>query len=166
LAEARQALLRRFVAAATGFRYPWAMQAVRAVALCMVILVGCNSGQVKHPKRLGETIRYRLLLRDNPVSPADAAHCFAACQSARAPNQYVDCLSQCPGFETTPGEYCSNTEVPPVAACLTVRKIPAKSEPPPGLVVLAVIGEVALVVGAASLCKASSSRCNLYPPPQ
>jgi hypothetical protein len=111
---------------------------------------------------LGQTVRYRLLIRDNPVSPTDAAHCFSACQAAATPQAYVDCLSACPGFETTAGEYCSKTEVPPEAACLTVQKIPAKSEIPPGVIVLAIIGEVALVVGAASLCKASNSRCGLY----
>ena len=138
----------------------------QALSLCLVVLLGCNSVPAQHPKKAGETIRYRLLLRDNPVSPQDAAHCFAACQSAETPNKYVDCLSECPGFEKTPGEYCSNTEVPPVAACLTVRQIPAKTEPPPGLVVLAVIGEVALVVAAVSLCNVSSSQCGIVPPPK
>jgi hypothetical protein len=142
------------------------MKAIRVVALPLALLLGCNSVTVKHPKKTGETIRYRLLLRDNPVSPTDAAHCFSACQSTTTPNAYIDCLAQCPGFEKTPDEYCSNTEVPPVAACLTVTKIPAKSEPPPGAVVLAIIGGVALIVGAASLCSISSSQCGMYPPPR
>jgi hypothetical protein len=98
----------------------------------LVVLVGCNSSEAKHPKREG-TVRYRLLLRANPVSPQDAAHCYAACQPQPTPKGYVECLAQCPGFEITPGEYCSDSEVPPVAACLTVRKIPVSNEPPPGL---------------------------------
>lgn len=134
--------------------------------LCVVVmtLVACNSVKVQAPKKPGSTVRYRLLLRENPVSPSDAMHCFSGCQSAPTPNAYVDCLSQCPGFETTPDEYCSSTEVPPVAACLTVHKIPAKSEPPPGMVVLAIVGEVALVVGAATLCSISSSQCGFQMP--
>jgi hypothetical protein len=131
----------------------------------LVLLLACNSVPPKPPKREGETIRYRLLLRDNPVNPTDAAHCFAACQSAETPNKYVDCLSACPGFETTPGEYCSNTDIPPEAACLTVRKVSAKKELPPGLVVLAIVGEFALVVGAVSLCNISSTQCGLQMPP-
>ena len=57
-------------------------------------------------------------------------------------------------------------KLPPEAACVTVHKIPAKSEPSPGMVVLAVVGEVALVVGAASLCSLSATRCGLYAPPK
>jgi hypothetical protein len=125
-------------------------------------MLGCNSVPPRTPKRSTNTIRYRLLIRDNPVSPTEAAHCFSACQAAATPNAYVDCLSACPGFETTPGEYCSKYDVPPAAACLTVRKVPAKEAIPPGLVVLAVIGQVALVVGAASLCALSETRCGRY----
>jgi hypothetical protein len=149
-------------------RYAAAMLQARASALCLALLVACNSPQAQHPKRMGDTIRYRLLLRNNPVSPGDASRCFAECQPAATPKQYVECLELCPGFEKTPGEYCSNTDIPPEAACLTVRKIPAKTEPPPGLVVLAIIGEVALVVGAASLCNISNTQCGwqAVPPPR
>jgi hypothetical protein len=131
----------------------------------LLAMLGCNSVPAKAPKR-GETIRYRLRLRENPVSPREASLCYSACQSRGTPKAYVECLSACPGFETTPDEYCSKSEVPPVAACLTVRKIPATREPPPGLIVLAIIGEVALVIGAASLCNISSSQCGLQVPPQ
>jgi hypothetical protein len=131
----------------------------------LVLLLGCNSVPAKLPKRDGDTIRYRLLLRENPVSPTDAAHCFAACQSAETPKKYVECLSACPGFETTAGEYCSNTDIPPEAACLTVHKVSAKKELPPGLVVLVIIGEVALVVGTASLCSMSKTQCGWQLPP-
>jgi hypothetical protein len=131
------------------------------------LIVGCNSVPPKPPKRAGETVRYRLLLRENPVSPQDASHCFGACQSTTTPKAYLECLSHCPGFEVTDGEYCSNTEIPPVAACLTARKLPAGKEVPVGMVVLAVIGEVMLIVGAASLCSISSSQCGMQlPPPQ
>jgi len=140
------------------------MRGRHALSGLLGLLLACNNVPPKPPKRDGETIRYRLLLRDNPVSPSGAAHCFSACQSAETPNKYVDCLAACPGFETTPGEYCSNTDIPPAAACLTVRKVSAKKELPPGLVVLAIVGEVALVVGAASLCNISSSQCGLQMP--
>jgi hypothetical protein len=46
-----------------------------------------------------------------------------------------------------------------------VRTVSAKKELPPGLVVLAIVGEVALVVGAVSLCSISSSQCGLQVPP-
>jgi hypothetical protein len=139
----------------------------RGAGFLLLGLFGCNSAPPKAPPKRADTIRYRLLLRDNAVSPQDALHCYSGCQSTRTPKQYIECLSQCPGWEETDGEYCSNTEVPPVAACLTVRKISAKKEPPPGMVVLAVVGEIALVVGAASLCSISSSQCGMQmPPPQ
>lgn len=131
----------------------------------VVALSACNSVEAKSPKN-PDVVRYRLQLRDNPVSPREASHCFAECQSAPTPKAYVECLSQCPGFETTPGETCLRSEVPPVAACLTVRRIPASQEPPPGLVVLAVVGSWALVIAATSLCSVSSSQCGFFPPPQ
>lgn len=139
----------------------------RALAGGLLILVGCNSVPPKPPKRSGDTIRYRLLLRDNPVSPRDAMHCYSGCQSARTPNEYVECLEACPGFEKTPGEYCSKSEVPPEAACLTVRKVPVKTELPPGMVVLAVIGQFALIVGMTSLCLNNSpTHCGSLVPPR
>jgi hypothetical protein len=141
------------------------MRSGRVLALGLAAMFGCNSVPPKPPKRPGNTLRYRLLLRENPVSPHDAMHCFAGCQSAATPNQYVDCLSACPGFESTAGEYCSKTEVPPEAACLTVTKIPANAEVPAGAIVLAVVGQMALIVGAASLCSISSSQCGMQLPP-
>ncbi len=140
------------------------MSSRRVASLLLVVVVACNNVKATHPKKEGNTIRYRLLLRGNPVSSSDAAHCFAQCQAATTPNAYVDCLAECPGFEKTPGEYCSNTDVPPEAACLTVRVVPVKKELPPGLVVLAIVGEVALVVGAASLCSISSTQCGMQMP--
>src|SRR5215213_6348048 len=137
------------------------MRLRQRLSLVLVGLLGCNSVPPKAPKQEG-TVRYRLLLRENPVSPQEASHCFSQCQSATTPKAYVECLSACPGFEITDGEYCSKTEVPPVAACLTARKIPRAKETPPGLVVLAIVGEFALVVGAASLCSISSSQCGYH----
>ena len=142
------------------------MKPSRLLSGCLALLVACSNAPAKHPKkRVGETIRYRLQLRNNPVSPHEASRCFSECQPAATPKQYVECLELCPGFEKTPGEYCGNTERPPESVCFTVTKIPAKSEPPPGLVVLAIIGEIALVVGAVSLCNVSSSQCGYPLPP-
>jgi hypothetical protein len=106
-----------------------------------------------------DTVRYRLLLRDNPVDPGEAFRCHGHCQTEGSPQGYLECLEKCPGFDITPNEYCSKYEVPPVAACLTVRRIPKTQEPDPGLVVLAVVGSFLLVVGAASLCNSSRSQC-------
>jgi hypothetical protein len=89
------------------------------------------------------------------------------CQNIDTPKGYIDCLSECPGFEKTPGEYCRSDELPPETACITVKRIPAKSEPPPGYVVLAIVGEIALIVAAVSLCSAQTAHCGMYqyPPP-
>jgi hypothetical protein len=106
-----------------------------------------------------DVVRYRLLLRENPVDPGEAFRCHGRCQTETSPIKYLECLATCPGFDITPNEYCSNYEVPPVAACLTVRRVPKTSEPDPGLVVLAVVGSFLLVVGAASLCSSSKSQC-------
>lgn len=144
----------------------WRLPGQLLSGLLILGLVSCNS-EAKSPKRAGDTVRYRLLLRENPVSPRDASICYSECQQASTPKRYVECLATCPGFETTPGEYCSKSEVPPVAACLTVRKIPATNEPPPGMVILAVVGGWALAIAATSLCNSSSSQCGLpLPPPQ
>ncbi|HTQ05992.1 MAG TPA: hypothetical protein VMI54_19155 [Polyangiaceae bacterium] len=110
---------------------------------------------------------YRLLLRDNPVDPGDAFRCYGHCQDRESPKAYIDCLSECPGFEINQGVACDEHDVPPVAACLTVRKVPFTKEMDPALVVLAVIGSYALVVGLASVCAMSHSQCGYgyYPPP-
>jgi hypothetical protein len=143
------------------------------LALALSLLIGsasCNgqkNAQYPHA-RDPDTTRYRLLLRENPVDPSEAMHCYAACQPQPSPRGYLDCLMACPGFEVTPQEYCAPDEVPPVAACFTARKIPAKAEPPPGMVVLEVIGAFAVVIAAASLCSSSAGRCGGFdtiPPP-
>ncbi len=112
-------------------------------------------------------IRYRLKLRHNAVDPGAAFRCYGKCQSVADPKAYVECLSSCPGFEKTVGVACDAYEIPPETACLTVHKVPAGKEPEPGLVVLAVVGGTALVVGLASLCNLSSSHCEAdFPPPR
>jgi hypothetical protein len=111
-------------------------------------------------------VRYRLLLRENQVDPGEAFRCYGHCQDEPDPRAYLECLSACPGFEVTPGESCDKYEIPPQAACLTARELPASAEVPPGLVVLAVVGTVMLVVGASSLCALSSSQCGVVGPPR
>jgi hypothetical protein len=100
-----------------------------------------------------------LPLRHNPVDKGEAFRCYGACQPQATPKGYLDCLAECPGFEITDGAVCDQFDVPPEAACFTVRKIPSTAEPDPGLIVLAVIGSIALVVAATSLCASSNSQC-------
>jgi hypothetical protein len=132
-----------------------------------VALVACNAPRAPLSARASdaEVARYRLELRHNKVSPGEAFRCYGGCQKEATPAAYLECLAECPGFEITAGESCAKYEVPPVAACLTVRRIPKTTEPPVGVVVLAVVGSFLLVVGASSLCAASSSQCNTVPPP-
>jgi hypothetical protein len=142
----------------------------RALAVLLVVAVGCGGRGVNSARSAGihvspGAIRYRLKLRHNPVDPGAAFRCFGACQEITSPKEYVECLSACPGFEKTPGMECAPSETPPEAACLTVRKVPKATEPDPGLVVLAVLGDVLLVVGAANVCKASASGCGPGMPP-
>lgn len=113
-------------------------------------------------------VRYRLPLRDNPVSPPQAFHCYADCQAKPAPEEYVHCLQACPGFESTPGVACLPDDVPPVAACFTAREANAAIEQDTGELVIATIAGVVLVVALASVCASSSStQCSLggLPPP-
>jgi hypothetical protein len=105
------------------------------------------------------TARYRLLLRENPVDSGQAFRCYGQCQPQTTPQGYLQCLAECPGFEITQGMRCASDEVPPIAACFTVRQIPKQSEPSPGWVVLAVIANMALIVTLASVCASSSSQC-------
>jgi len=103
--------------------------------------------------------RYRLPLRYNSVDPGQAFRCYGHCQPETSPQRYMQCLGECPGFEVTQGVRCADDEVPPLAACFTVRQIAASSEPDPGWVVLAVIANVALIVTLASVCASSASQC-------
>jgi hypothetical protein len=112
--------------------------------------------------------RYRLRLRDNPVSPAQAFHCYADCQPNPAPEEYLRCLQACPGFETTPGVGCLPEELPPIAACFTAHQASPASGQDTEDVVIATVAGVALVVELSSVCASSSStQCSLggVPPP-
>ena len=136
-------------------------------ALCALLTilslasVGCGKKKpAGTPKREADVVRYRLLLRENPVDPQAAFHCYGACQAEETPGGYLRCLQECPGFDTTPGITCAGYEVPPVAACFTARKVDAKDEVDPGYVVLAVIAEVAIIVSLAAVCSsASNTQC-------
>ena len=143
-----------------------ALALLLATSLGAAGVTACTNRGSKQPSRAsGPTLRYRLLLRENPVDPGEAFRCYGSCQEQSSPKAYLDCLSACPGFEITPDEYCSATEVPPVAACLTVRKLPRSAEPDPGMIVLGVVAGFLLVVTLNSLCAASTSQCGYYYPP-
>lgn len=134
------------------------------VSLLLIGALGC-SGSQKDAKRYSsldpDAVRYRLLLRENPVDSGEAFRCYGSCQEARSPTSYMECLQACPGFEVSSGMRCMDHEIPPVAACLTARRVVLSGEPDPGLVVLSVIAGVAVVVGLASVCAASAStQCN------
>ena len=139
------------------------MRCSRWVALVLAGALSCQSTPPRAPHRAlpdqDRVARYRLLLRHNPVSPHEAFRCYTACQSETTPVGYVECLGRCPGFEITPGVSCARYEVPPVAACLTVRKIPKQSEPPPGMVILATIGVFVLIIAAPAICASPGAQC-------
>ena len=151
----------------------------RAITASLVAIAMACAGPASSRKRasaakagtMGGVVRYRLLLRENPVDPGEAFRCYGHCQNEVDPKAYLACLSACPGFEVTHGATCAKYETPPETACLTARQIPASADVPPGLVVLAVIGTFMVVVGASSLCALSSSQCGgfvgpRYPPPR
>ena len=146
----------------------------RAITACLVALVMACAGPASSRKGAStakartsrSVVRYRLLLRENPVDSGEAFRCYGQCQDQLNPRAYLKCLSACPGFEETRGVTCEKYEIPPEAACLTAREIPASAEVPPGLIVLAVVGAVMLVVGASSLCASSSSQCGFVVPPR
>lgn len=138
-----------------------------------LLLAGCLACSSAGPPRSGADLddpgaaRYRLPLRANPVDPGQAFRCYGRCQSQASPVGYLQCLAECPGFDVTEGVRCAEDEVPPVAACFTVRSMPLSSEPSPGWVVLAVLANVALIVTLASVCASSPAQCGYgaYPYP-
>ncbi len=149
------------------------LRALTAVSLSVALAcapLACSSASQRArtaAHQSSDSVRYRLQLRANPVDPGQAFRCYGSCQSESSPEGYINCLAECPGFEVTPGEQCEKYEVPPVAACFTVRSVPESEEPPPGTVVVGVIAGFLLVVGAAVLCSSSSSQCYTpaaYPP--
>jgi hypothetical protein len=154
-------------------RWPMIVRHLRCVLLLQVLACSDQSwnASVVRAGRLeqgDDVVRYRLLLRGNPVDPGEAFRCYGRCQAERTPTGYLACLGECPGFDVTPGAYCAKNEVPPVAACLVVRKVRNPSdELPTGLVVLGVVGTIALVVSVDTLCSSSPSMCGYYsyPPP-
>jgi hypothetical protein len=108
-----------------------------------------------------DVARYRLLLRENPVDPGEAFRCFGGCQSQTLPAEYLGCLASCPGFEVTQGVACERHEVPPIAACITARKLKDEREVEPGYVVVAVLANVALIVAVGVAC-GQSTNCSAY----
>jgi hypothetical protein len=138
------------------------------LSVALVLSSGCGgSGRSSNTAYLRtdeDAVRYKLPLRDNTVDKHQASLCYGECQRETSPGDYLSCLSECPGFEVTAGETCSKNDVPPVAACLVVRKMKQTTEPDQtGLVVLGVVGSFVLVVTAASLCASSSStQCGYY----
>lgn len=135
------------------------LQSAVAALLIFTLTLGC-SGSKKDAKSHSmldpDAVRYRLLLRENPVDSGEAFRCYGGCQSAKSPDGYMACLKECPGFELSVGMRCADHEIPPVAACVTARKVPVKDDMDPGLVVLYVIANVAVVVALSSVCASSS----------
>jgi len=164
----RNAPHRCSVAQARAYAVAQARACAVALVSLSIALGGCHARRptrwqdAQHPPdpHANET-RYRLQLRENPVDPAEAFRCYGACQGQSSPRGYVDCLSSCPGFERTPREYCTQEEVPPVAACFTVRKVLAKPPPPESVIVIGIVGSFLLVIGAQSLCTSSKSLCGV-----
>jgi hypothetical protein len=103
--------------------------------------------------------RYRLLLANNPEDPAEALHCYGGCREASTEDAYIDCLSQCPGFEVTVGAKCGPEDGTPRSVCLNSIPPEPKREPNPGVVVAAVLLDFVLLFSLVSLCSAPNSQC-------
>lgn len=139
------------------------------LGLLLILAIGCagsgRSSNTAYLKTDENVVRYKLPLRDNPVDKHAASLCYSDCQRQTTPGDYLSCLSECPGFEVNVGETCSKSDVPPVAACLVVRKMKQSAEPDQtGMVVLGVVGTFVLVVTAASLCASSNTQCGYQEP--
>jgi hypothetical protein len=135
---------------------------VEPIALALLVVgLGCasNSRAPAAPGAASDVTRFRLLLSDNPVDPGEAFRCHGRCQEQGTPEGYLQCLSECPGFEQTPGVACTPNEVPPLAACFTARPAPVGSEPRAGSVVVAVIADIPLMVGVAAVCASQTEPC-------
>ena len=83
--------------------------AQRSVALLLMLSMASscarNTGsRTRSVSTSNDTIRYRLLLRDNPVDPGEAFRCHGHCQTETSPKGYLECLMDCPGFDVTPNE--------------------------------------------------------------
>jgi hypothetical protein len=138
---------------------------VEPIALALLVVgLGCASNSRPPaapgaPGAASDVTRFRLLLSDNPVDPREAFRCHGRCQEQGTPEGYLQCLSECPGFEQTPGVACAPNEVPPLAACFTARPAPVGSEPRAGSVVVAVIADIPLMVGVAAVCASQTEPC-------
>jgi hypothetical protein len=106
--------------------------------------------------------RYRLLLRHNPVNPGEAFRCYGGCQNHTTPDAYLACLTRCPAFEVSRGVACAPDEVPPVAACITARRLPDRQETNSGYKVVAIIANVALIVALGVACSSSTTCGSAY----
>lgn len=148
-----------------SLRFATCMLPICALGIALFI-VGCadskRSKAAKASLRDPDVVRYRLLLRENAVDRDEAFRCYGACQEQTSPDGYLKCLMDCPGAEQESGLKCAAHEIPPVAACLTARRVPMNDEMDPGWVVLSVVAGTAIVISLASVCASSNSQCN-YP---
>jgi hypothetical protein len=117
-----------------------------------------TSAQLKNAKGI---VRYRLLIHDNPVDPARAFRCYGSCRQAPTEAVYLECLSQCPGFEVEGGAVCGPDEGIPNSVCIVHRPPSPRQEPAPGAVVAAILLNVVVLFSLASICNASASQCGL-----
>lgn len=133
-------------------------------AFLVVAGLGCASGRGASPEPRAaapaEVTRLRLPLSHNAVDPGAALRCYADCQQEATPRGYLECLSACPGFETTPGVACAPDEVPPLAACFTARSASPASEPQTSSSVVAVVGGIPFMVGVAAVCASQTEPCS------
>ena len=132
-----------------------------SVSLLLALSLACaGSAKSKAKKRSKydpNVARYRLLLRANPVDPGEAFRCHGGCQELTAPDEYLGCLTKCPAFEVTQGYACAPVDVPPVAACITARRLNSKDEIPPGFAVIGVIANIALIAALVSVSAPNSN---------
>lgn len=134
-----------------------------AAAALLAVCLGCAGRQPASASPnagAGDDVtRFRLPLSSNPIDPGAAFRCHADCQERDTPDGYLQCLSECPGFEQTPGIACAPNEVPPLAACFTARPAPVGAEPRKGSVVVAV-HDIPVVVGVAAVCASQTEPCS------
>lgn len=136
-----------------------------SIALIPIITLSLGCGGAQSTSSTSnydpDVARYRLLLRHNPVDPGEAFRCYGRCQEHTTPDAYLTCLTRCPAFEATQGVACAPDEVPPVAACITARRLPDREETNSGYKVVAIIANVALIVALGVACT-SSTTCGAY----
>ncbi len=104
-------------------------------------------------------VRYRLRIHDNPVDSAEAFRCYGVCKDAATEATYLECLGQCPGFEVAAGVTCGPDEGIPLSVCIDRRPTAPRQEPTPGLIVVAMLLDIAVLFSLSSLCNASASQC-------